>query len=54
MEVIVLLSTSDFAGDAIRIQYFGHREAPADERERGEHSRLSPVKSSLFAKQRIS
>ena len=50
MVVIFGTSTSDFAGDAIRLQHFGHGEAAEEERKRPEHSRLSPTKSRLFAK----
>src|SRR6202023_3493360 len=48
--VIFGTSTSDFAGDAIRLQHFGHGEAAEEERKRPEHSRLSPTKSRIFAK----
>ena len=50
MAVIFGTSTSDFAGDAIRLQHFRHGEAAEEERKRPGHSRLSPTKSRLFAK----
>ena len=50
MAVIFGASTSDFAGDAIRLQHFRHGEATEEERKRPGHSRLSPTKSRLFAK----
>jgi hypothetical protein len=49
----VSLSTSDFGGGGTRLQSFGYEKPPAEERERGGYSRLSPIKSRLFAKQRI-
>ena len=44
------LSTSDFAGDATRLQRFRPTERRQRRRESSGHSRLSPMKSSLFAK----
>jgi hypothetical protein len=45
------LSTSDFAGDAIRLHRFGHTERRQRRRESCGHSCLSSMKSNLFAKQ---
>ena len=47
------VSTSDFAGDGIRVQSLGYGNAPADERERVGDSFLSPTKSRAFAKLRF-